>query len=142
MIDFAAIPLANNERNVAFLKDTIAFYNKNNRAIGTFGICVYNATETSPGCAIGRHCPLLTRENGHLHTRTPVRKLVQNNPELVPDWLKEMNINFLGEVQALHDSPINWDDSGLNVAGKRHVNYIIDGYKLPMARYDLVVGNE
>ena len=45
-------------------------------------------------------------------------------------WMQKMNIDFLEEVQSLHDDNIYWDESGLSEAGHRKINTIKYNFKL------------
>lgn len=51
-IEFTTGTLA--QRRKAFLDRIKNDYNLNNRCVGDDGICRYQATNNSPGCAIGR----------------------------------------------------------------------------------------
>lgn len=126
-------------RMAAFLSDTIQHFNSKNRSMGLIhGVmsCVYPASETSEGCAIGRHCPGLTNDNTPLHANKTYSCLVGNTEafNFIPDWLKQMPTQFVTYVQILHDDPEHWDDEGLTKKGKDEVNDIIHRTGLPMER--------
>lgn len=117
------------ERRRAFLEDTKNFYNYNNRALrhssyphgGKF--CVYSPTVNSPGCAIGRWAPKLARRKFDA-----VSVFGDGIAERLPVWMIEMGLDFLGEVQVLHDTPFYWNDTGLSDKGKKAYRRIVEEY--------------
>lgn len=123
-----------------FLLDTINHYNSLNRAIvpvsGELGAvsCVYHPTETSKGCAIGRHLPLKVSSNSNLQSASVNRDIVFN---LLPKWMQNLGRTYLAYVQRLHDLPENWDEFGLSDSGKLRVNGIIITFKLNLPLYNL-----
>ena len=133
------------DRRTAFLKDTIEFYNSNNRATTTEG-CIYRATYSSPGCAIGRCLPRDSKvfERELVEHFCNVDTLIEKEIEL-PQWLLDMDdgvrpsqpVQFLGDVQGLHDTEYYWDEDGLSVEGKRETNEIISKYKLDMPLFKI-----
>ena len=103
-------------RQKAFLDYIAGFYNSNNRGTDAFGTCVYRASGTSPGCAIGQFLSpdLADRCAGSITT-------VFNNEKHyadVPAWMKEMGLQFLIHVQVLHDRSKHWDEKGLTALGR------------------------
>ncbi len=116
------------ERRRAFLDDTVAFYNSNNRAViegPETTTCVYQSTDNSPGCAIGRH--LDPSVQGLLSDCT----LQVTNPLVhvhLPKWMMEMGLYFLVDIQSLHDSEYNWGPNGLTASGRQKVALIKEKY--------------
>lgn len=114
------------QKQLAFLEDTIGHYNINNRCV-KYGECRYSPKSIglegiSEGCAIGRHLTeklALSLDKG---SNTVVYK-----PEVfkkLPGSLRKLGKDFLSEVQCLHDNTRNWDESGLSVEGENKVRMI------------------
>ena len=105
------------KRRLLFLDDTVAFYTSKNRAVTSEGICLYYATDSSPGCAIGRYISSDSSFNFSLKSNVKTCIIFHN----LPDWMQEMGMAFLYEVQRLHDEgfefPMFWDERGLNAVG-------------------------
>ena len=124
MTDYASI-LDIKQRRLAFLDDTAKDYTVNNRAIKD-RICVYSRTDTSPGCAIGRHLHLdVAYEFDSIGSIAKVAQM--GRLHLIPVWMQEMGVPFLTYVQSLHDTNIGltfWDDKGLTKHGKNEYEQI------------------
>lgn len=43
---------------------------------------------------------------------------------LFPEWMQLMPVNFLGEIQILHDKNSSWSDDGLSPVGLMRVENI------------------
>lgn len=125
MTDYAAIKNIN-KRRLAFLDDTAKYYNINNRGVvpnslHAGGRCQYASTEKSPGCAIGRHVfTNVAKELDQLGNIIDVYS--KNRFDLLPLWMREMGVNFLSEMQQLHDNGFDgrstyWDENGLTFNG-------------------------
>jgi hypothetical protein len=103
------------DRELALLEDTVKFYNSNNRAvkrIGSDSKCVYYATATSPGCAIGR-----CMDRNFVYDGMADIKAVIDSTYPLPPWLLAMDHHFLNSLQGLHDNDPYWNDVGLSAAG-------------------------
>jgi len=112
------------DRELALLEDTAKFYNSNNRAVTREGgdavtRCVYYATATSPGCAIGRCMDRNFVYDGMADISTVINL---NYP--LPSWLLAMDRFFLNSLQGLHDNDHYWNDAGLSISGNYYYNYI------------------
>lgn len=134
-------PQSLKERQQAFLDYTVLFYNSNNRALepDVFGstVCTYypvyernpitgKKTETlkSPGCAIGQHITNELNEMGQNYNidehpactyRTLLETYVEEEEVLnLPEWLTSLGVNFLTDVQNLHDYGSFWNEDGLS----------------------------
>ena len=123
------------DRQSRFLKETVEFYSQDPKrlraveyrehAIGRLPTCVYTATGTSPGCAIGRHLA------PSMAATLPVESVASSYVwPLMPKWMKELTALFLGGVQALHDRESNWDSNGLTFSGLRNVAEIESAHSL------------
>lgn len=96
-------------RALALLEHTARFYNSSNRAISEMGRCVYEPTETSPGCAIGKWCPELHGLEGEIAV---VWRHVRRS------WKgKMLTWRWLRPSQWLHDGKDYWTDTGLSTRG-------------------------
>lgn len=88
-----------------FLQDTINYYwgKPERKCTNNTGKCLYApASDNTLGCAIGRHLPLELSKHLDSGNDTDVA-----NPEIfdqLPDWMKALGIQFLTEVQSLHDT--------------------------------------
>jgi hypothetical protein len=125
------------ERRRAFVLDVAGFYNLNNRSVGP-NTCLYSAGPNSPGCAIGRCLGASTAarfdlqgiaksSNGgsgifnHIHPKAYLWKRV-------PVWMREMDPEFLRDVQRLHDDGSYWTEKGLSSGGRAMVDWILAVY--------------
>ena len=110
------------QKQLLFFNETVEFYSKDPKNLRAFknNRCVYCPTETSPGCAIGRHVEdkeFLAQNEG-----TSVHGLF----DVLPDRdLKELGRNFLQRVQRIHDAHEYWDETGLTELGKKGVREVI-----------------
>lgn len=118
------------QKQLAFLDETIDFYDSNNRSVKNSkdffncdNVCVYSPTETSPGCAIGRHI-----EDKALLVKWDVINLPINSDKLtdeIPQHLFDLGVDFLRQVQRLHDDKVLWNEEGLSPRGKAEYERII-----------------
>lgn len=118
----------------AFLRETVKFYNSNNRATdGDSGGCVYHPTSSSPGCAIGRHQP-----NKELCVQWTMRAAEGYVKDIASHYsgtlgaLEVLGVDFLAHVQSLHDSSRYWTNYGISLSGVRGVEHICDTFELPI----------
>lgn len=114
----------------AFLRDTIKHFNLNNRSTGSkAGIegCLYSPTETSCGCAIGRHVLNKDLCKTWDQSRLPFGILFSDGEF---GQLAALGRKFLMQCQALHDLEANWTEQGLSARGWETANLICDGHGL------------
>lgn len=84
-----------------------------NRAIQRPGtvenVCMYNH-DFNGGCAVGRLIPkeLAARLSGIIS---------RSHLKLLPDEVAELGLEFLEQLQSLHDVKANWDEIGLTAQG-------------------------
>ncbi len=115
--DFAGITDLK-ERMTAFVLSTRDFYNLGNRSvIENSNICLYKASEKSPGCAIGRFVTVPLKERQGIGGSDIFPSL--------PTWMQEMKVQFLSAVQILHDMSENWTNTGISPRGAMKVNLIL-----------------
>ncbi len=116
-------------RQKAFLDYTAEFYNLNNRAEKPEGGCVYYALGDSPGCAIGQFLlPALQKS-----CIGPIDDVYYYQPEYFnqfPEWMIKMGVEFLREIQRLHDYPSYWDETGINEMGRKLYRQIVENFDL------------
>jgi hypothetical protein len=109
------------KRREAFLDDTAAYYNINNRGINDRGNCSYSA-----GCAIGRFLnPDLART---LDNKGSIFSCGIEVIGQLPLWMQEMGGEFLESVQIFHDDEFYWDDNGLNRCGLNMLQQLKEKY--------------
>lgn len=122
------------QRMKVLLLETASFYNKHNRA--TTNGCVYHPTITSVGCAIGRCLErksiLLEDEIEVRHSSTDYKWMLECYPNEIPDWLKEMDREFLSDIQKLHDNIDCWESTGLSSFGQEAVDRIMHQWNLDL----------
>ena len=128
----------------ALLEETVAYYHKNPsyRCKIEQGACKYrggSVEHKSYGCAIGRQ--LSKKNRNKLDEMFPDGKSINNlllgeGAELLPKWMRNMNSSFLSELQSLHDSNNNWNEDGLNDAGKENIEVWFGNYNLDLAFLD------
>ena len=104
------------------LEDTIQYFDANpKRRCSKGGNCEYNPAvlgieAVSDGCAIGRY---MTPEQKTEAGGPTGQNLVvdQLPPDLIPDVLKGLPMDFLTELQSLHDRNDTWTAEGLSTIG-------------------------
>jgi hypothetical protein len=101
------------ERREEFLTDMLEYYSVDpiaRRCKNSAGKCVYSPISPgSEGCAIGRHLP--ERLSAELDDKYRVSNNSVCNVEIfrqLPKWMQELGMNFLGDMQALHDDDQSW----------------------------------
>lgn len=121
------------------LNDVVTYYGQDPEKLRSFSPsigCRYNPLPNKPnsaGCAIGMYLPKkvclkLDRIGG-------VDTVFYRDPDLLPKWMRDMGVNFLMEVQSLHDVSEFWSEKGLSGIGIERVYHIINKYKLPETIY-------
>ena len=108
------------EMQLNVLNETIAIYNIKNRSVENSGCKYYLNSNT--GCAIGRliEDKELCKKLDGLDDDSSVRTVFN----FFPKKIRELNINFLEQLQNLHDNTNNWDDNGISKIGKQEVEDI------------------
>jgi hypothetical protein len=114
------------QQHIDLLNETAAFYNSKNRSVKSIApsLCTFFNEGISPGCAIGRLI-----EDKELCKQLDHMVLIEYKSfseiyKLLPPELKEYDQEFLRWLQALHDKPENWNESGLSEIGKDRRNHI------------------
>lgn len=100
-----------------FFDYTVNHFNSTNRGVGDIQQCSYKN-----GCAIGIHLdkPLQTLLDdigqGYVKEHEIFTRL--------PEWMQSLGLDFLSNMQELHDRKHNWDEDGLTDSGKYNANMI------------------
>ena len=122
------------------LESTISYFNSQNLCVVDGG-CFYSPiSDKTEGCAIGRHLTKKAKKafdkcnNGN----TQIRAVFENESlkKMAPKWMQKMDISFLVNMQQLHDSKGNWNETGLSPKGKQEVVRIMAQFKLNETKED------
>jgi hypothetical protein len=101
------------------LENTINHFNANNRATDRWGRCQY-LTEDGRRCAIGIEVSLKLAKSINQGKTVGNEELFNS----LPQRLKDMGQNYLLSIQQLHDSGLNWNETGLSTRGESCVESI------------------
>lgn len=120
------------QRMQEFLEETVKHYNSNNRSLFN-GKCAYIPEDPSisEGCAIGRKLDPEYKElvlSKGFNTYYNVEDLFGKCS--TPKIFEGFDLNFLKNVQVLHDTKVYWDEYGINQNGIFYVSLIISNYGL------------
>lgn len=122
--------MADKKKMREFLEDVCAYYNSKNRAVSKkTGCCVYYDPETLNRCAIGREMSLNDAKKLHLNHGS-VGVSANFVLKSIPHRLRIMGVNFLKQVQNLHDTDLYWDEHGITKEGVNFKETIIDSFGL------------
>lgn len=121
-----------------FLLDTIAYYSEDTeRRCVTEDGCYYSPltinNKKSDGCAIGRWLDPNVAVNLDSLGCKPVINYVVTS--VLPEKLLKLGVDFLKDIQELHDEDTYWYSDGLSRYGKNKVNSIIDTWNLDIPKY-------
>ncbi len=97
------------------LDDTATFYNSNNRAlIGR--ACCYISPDGKQRCSIGRN---VTEKEARLMqaNNSSIEHIWAYIPKAIPQKLIDVGIDFLAQLQDLHDCEDYWTSNGLSLMG-------------------------
>jgi hypothetical protein len=116
-----------------FLEDTIQYFSApNKRCVSDFGSCFYSPQNSDQtGCAIGR---FMTPENAQLADEIGgvdgliYERMYADYRSLIPEFMLEWEVDFLNNVQRLHDDSKYWKSGGLSEAGKKYVQEIKENF--------------
>lgn len=107
------------------LNNTVNHFNSENRCVDKEGVgCRYRFNNR--GCAIGREISDSLSEESDLLRSSGVIKIYNK----LPNRLKRMGLDFLNEIQKLHDSGYFWSEKGLSNGGKIRLKRICKRFKL------------
>lgn len=140
-----------------YLLDTLEYYSVDPEKRRSFILiepgrqsCKYAPVkETSEGCAIGRKLIGTTEQKqawdksyasymGIVGTYLgPINDVV----DIRPEWMKDMSMNFLQELQRFHDNKSNWADVGLTREGKYNLKSILEEYAIPVYPFEKYLSN-
>ena len=109
------------------LDNTVRHFNSTNRSIkdGTLNDCMYRSGDGC-GCAIGREISDdLAKKLNNVSFG-----IVDNIFDKLPLRLKNLGVNFLREIQFLHDLSWHWNEVGLSNIGRENVDRICEKFQL------------
>lgn len=110
------------------LNNTIKYYNSNNRAETTTGVCTYISNDGKM-CAIGREVG--ERKASYLKNQLFGAGVYDDDVfKALPKRLQDMGTYFLQDIQDLHDRKENWNKNGLSEKGAKQVEYIRIIYRI------------
>jgi len=109
------------ERRQAVLDDTVNSFNINTLCMKDGACHYYPNHSNTKGCAIGR---LLPRNNPIIKKKLNGSVMFKEIKLHLPEWLLEMDLVFLHNLQSIHDNQTNWDENGLSKLGKKRVDEI------------------
>ena len=119
------------------LQDTIAYYSVNpaERRCRSLYSCNYSPIKInkplSEGCAIGRHLDEDVKIK--FDNYYDIKSINFEYPDifaLAPQWMQDMDIDFLQAIQNLHDYSDYWGETGLSEFGKERVDEIKEKFGL------------
>lgn len=118
------------QKRLEYLDETVEYYSTHPRCLNDKRECYYSPEKAgligkTDGCAIGRKCSPELRSK---LDREFENKSVDVIFSLLPNDLKELDKDFLGEVQRFHDVGIYWDKVGLSEKGRQKYNWIKEQY--------------
>lgn len=112
--EFAAIKDVK-QRQIAFWNDTLTFYDVSSKCCFRQEDCkcLYAPHGESPGCAIGRFMKLKDASflDNMADTLFGIKKVIKHYPDMVPSWMRVMDVEFLTLVQSYHDELALYDDA-------------------------------
>jgi hypothetical protein len=88
--------------------------------------CRYFITKGGPRCAIGI---LMTEEEAEKFERNIGGAICESSFPQLPKRLQSLGLEFLSELQQLHDQKSNWTNTGLSEWGQERVNKLLIKYK-------------
>ena len=117
------------------LQDVVTHFSKDPvglRAIYSFGGCFYTRvlekSADNIGCAIGMY--LTDKQAKEAQGHGYIYEVIAENPRCLPKWMKELNKNFLAEVQILHDKDYFWSKENISSMGRIKVKEICKEFHL------------
>ena len=115
------------QKQLAFLEETVKFYNTNNRCVE--GSKCFYYLDGKDGCAIGRHIKNKTLcRSFDKYSLTSV--ITDSIFYSLPKKLQYLTQMFLDAIQKLHDNKQNWNKGGLSERGKGEVKIIKTEFSL------------
>lgn len=125
------------------LYDTVHHYNSGNRCKSLNGTYCYSPISAqmqgfSEGCAIGRYLDpeLAYKIDKEVSEKdSSIRNIFGKYP--LPDWMTALGVDFLMEIQDLHDYGNYWYSEGLSEEGKKQVRRICKDFNLGYEQLNL-----
>lgn len=118
------------QKRLEFLNETVAYYSEDvTRRSKSMTYCYYDGKNaggcTGEGCAIGRK--LTPEKRAYLDKEYPNQSVSSVIDEL-PEYMQDMGVSFLRDIQGLHDNDSFWSEKGLTEGGKLLVESIKKKY--------------
>lgn len=107
------------------IDETAAFYNTSNRAVSDTGLCRYN-TDDGRQCAVGRCVKDAKKLDQQVAEFTDSSVTYAWRFVDFKDEYAGHCQDFWRDLQRLHDSDGNWDESGLTGVGQSQVSALHD----------------
>ena len=112
-----------------YLDAKVAYYLEDvkRRAVDNTGSCLY-LTKDGRKCAIGLDMIETHPSYNNAIECGNVNDLLEKYPNILPQEVKDLGVEFLRCVQILHDSMYNWNNYGLSYNGFSNYNSIVNNY--------------
>lgn len=110
------------------------------RCIDEKGNCRYSPyslgkEETSEGCWIGRLLdPEVAKKIDYNEQDVDIVSLIEENYYELPNYMNNVNMDYLNKLQDLHDADAYWTQSGLSELGKEKVTIICNQNNIPLEK--------
>ena len=124
------------KKQLALLNETVSYYSENpieRRCKSTYNRCYYSPEKAnkpnSEGCAVGRLLSPTKRKYLDMafeNCDTSVEAVFDNLPKKIQVY----GMDFLEELQSLHDVSVYWDDKGITKDGLGKVERIKSNFNL------------
>lgn len=119
------------------LQDVITEFGANpleRRSVGENLNCYYYPKENKPqskGCAIGMYLSdEVAKKIDSIGCISIVSLFYIDEYNLLPKWMRKMDLLFLSDIQELHDNKIFWGDNEISELGIKHIKTICKTYNL------------
>lgn len=118
------------------VEETVAYYSQDVKrrsvfcdSLGNSTSCNYNSQYE--GCAVGRLIPKLERVKLDERFNNVTIKNIQKDSKFLPSdfpifskLLEDLGVDFLQDLQILHDSSSNWSEQGLTLIGEQVIKQL------------------
>ncbi len=121
------------EEKLKLLEETVLYYSENTlrrciRVENVYAKCFYNGANNelaeSKGCAIGRLLSKELAEQFDTILFNDSDSSVKFMFKYLPENVQAYGIDYLIELQRIHDNKANWDGNGLTIQGRENVKAI------------------
>lgn len=120
-----------------YLTEVCLIFNSENRSLALMGrFCVYSHNYNGFGCAVGLY--LSKEEAMELDDGELLLRDLYNQYATLRSKLGHFPVDFLADMQRLHDNENLWNKEGLSNIGKEVVKNIISEYKLNISLEEIL----